>query len=244
MQVTVDLLCQRRSKQPAWLSSSNFFHYCSVPSLSLCLLSHSYTLYTRLSLLLSYALSFWVYFPAGLCFPTHFFRKEGNSSFWLDGAVFCWNKGALVLLLPCVYLHNWFQRTPSWENYPQKKQNVTSYGLFFLQMQMFSCMFSFLLRSVFEDTWGVSGFMWNYFPLLCQSHVRLCKPRGADHGASPLRCGGDVRDPPRFEPHQRPPEAAALGLHRQRRSSPGLKHTNTDCQHQNTHTWTNTTCLF
>ncbi len=59
--------------------------------------------------------------------------------------------------------------------------------------------------------------------------VRLCKSRGADHRASPFCCGGDVRDPPRFEPHQRPPEAAALRLHCQRWSSPGLRHVITDC---------------
>lgn len=56
--------------------------------------------------------------------------------------------------------------------------------------------------------------------------VRLCKPGGADHGASPFCRGGDVRHPPRSEPHQRPPEAAALRLHRQRRRSPGLTHIN------------------
>lgn len=62
---------------------------------------------------------------------------------------------------------------------------------------------------------------------LCFVFVRLCKPRGADHGASPFCCGEDVRHAERFESRQRSPQATALRLHRQRRSSPGQKHTYT-----------------
>lgn len=58
-----------------------------------------------------------------------------------------------------------------------------------------------------------------YFASLC---VRLCGRWGADHRTGPLGRGGDVRDAARVEPHQRAPQAAALRLHRQRRSSPGL----------------------
>lgn len=43
--------------------------------------------------------------------------------------------------------------------------------------------------------------------------IRLCKLRRADHRASPFCNGGDVQDPQRSEPHQRPPQAAALRLH-------------------------------
>lgn len=59
---------------------------------------------------------------------------------------------------------------------------------------------------------------------------RLCKPRWADHRASQVCCGEDVRDPSRFEPHQRPSEASALCLHCQWWRSPGLKHTNGNVQ--------------
>lgn len=66
-----------------------------------------------------------------------------------------------------------------------------------------------------------------YFAPLC---VRLCGRGGADHRTGPLGRGGDVRDPARVGPHQRAPQAAALRLHCQRRSSPGLN-THTHCQH-------------
>lgn len=68
---------------------------------------------------------------------------------------------------------------------------------------------------------------------VCVFFARLCMPRGDDNRASPFCRNRHVQDPPRFEPHQGSPEAAALCLLCQRWSSPGQRSTNATCQHQN-----------
>lgn len=87
-QVPVDLLCQQRCKLPAWRPSSIFFRGPSVSLTFAFLCSFScnppslfVSQHLSVSLLLSCALSFRVYFTASLCFPTHFFRKEGTLAF-------------------------------------------------------------------------------------------------------------------------------------------------------------------
>lgn len=193
VQVLVDLLCQQFCKLPAWPPAS-----ASLPPVSF-----------AFSLLLSYFLSLWRCFTAGLCFPMHFGR-EGGIYLVIRQQSF----------LPCVSLDNWFSV------HPAEKIICILYpsGHFFVTVVI--CMFSFL----FSGSWlkvSVRSHQWQsylnfgFFAFVCVG--RLHKSGGADHGARPLCRGADVRNPPRFEPHQRPPEAAALRLHRQRWRSPGLK---------------------
>lgn len=122
------------------------------------------------------------------------------------------------------------------EKITHKNEHAASYGRSFLQNQIkvFFCFVLFLCLISFPPWPVLKPQVCSYVCVCVFSFIRLYKSRGADHKASSLHSGKDVQDPPRFEQRQKPPQAAALRLHRQRWSSPGWRRTNTDCQPQNT----------
>lgn len=142
-------------------------------------LSHSYSLFPSISplpspphtLFLSQPLCFsppppfilcsviLALFPSRSLLPHALLLKGGNISFWLDSSIFCSNKGALVLSLPCIYLDNWFQCTPSWENYLQKATSHLT-GRYLHRQMFLLCMF--LLSSVVS----LEGFCVNFAYIL------------------------------------------------------------------------------
>lgn len=138
VQVPFDLLCQQGCELSVRLPSSIILHllhfhilmlfFCN-PPVSFC---HSLSV----SLLLSYVLSFWVYFTASLCFPTHFFREGGTLAFDQTAVFSAGIKELLSSRCHAFTLIIGFIAHPA-EKINHEKQHVTSYRPFFCRCKCF-----------------------------------------------------------------------------------------------------------